>query len=606
MIRVAFRGTVKEHLTALAIGLLFSAFCLLLSGVPAHGADGQGQSLKPYNPFDDPKPAVPQEMLSDKRLDLKVKVYARNKNLGDLLGDLSRVSGVKLSADPKLAAEQPILFFRSRALRDVLAELSGFYGYTWTARPDRGGSRYELIEEIGHVRLRKALVEEGRKRSDAMLLDFAEKYLEASADDPKIKEMSWTNSTAYQSLFGSYGKYGRDVLAAAGMDMLARALEGEGVSMGFGEASPAMQTALCGWMNGMNEMGRRWRQSDQPAPVPVDPAGMASETIEIRRAEGGPAGVSRFEFAVTVPNGSRNTLQWPSYQIRYSEMDVIAGWSSRGNASPTEALPSDITVTPAIPKTRLWLTTADVLQAISEQSGRDVIAESPRQEQQQELFAGVPLDKLVSRICRGSGLSCQADGKAIRLRRTEWYSQQTAAAVPSELVESCWKDLEKTGKLSSANLLALANLSPEQAAAPALRDISGARDALRSPDAIRLWALLSAAPDGLPVSKLTGEQRRWLNTLTSTRYSREPSEPIMPEDVDKGVLTLTTEKPAEGGQGGFFRTPSEFQQINLKSGDKTLLAQPIYLTPPLGDDERKQLIAGRKAERDSNIIKAVR
>lgn len=586
------------------IGLVFVC-ALVFAAAPAVAADATAPSvavpLKAYNPFDDPKPAVPKEMLSDKRLDLKVKVYAKNKNLRDLLDDLSRVSGVKLYAEPKLQAEQPILFFRGRALRDVLTELSGFYGYTWVVTP----IGYELIEDAQHFKLRTDRALENKHRQDAMLLDFTKKYLAASPDDPRIKEMSWTNSNAYQSLFGSYGKFSMDVLAAAGDDLLARALEGEGVSMKFSEASTALQTALCGWMNGMSEMGRRWRQSDQPAPAPVDPAAMASETITIKRAEGGSAGVSRFEFVVTTPTGSRNVLQWPSYQIRYDEMDTIAGWSGGQSASPASSLPADVTITPAIPKTRLWLTMADVLQAISEQSGRDIIAESPRQEQQQELFAGVPLGALVSRICRGNGLSCQADGKAIRLRRTEWFSQQTAALVPTELVEACWKDLEKSGKLSAASLVALANLSPEQATAPALRDMPGARDAFRSPDATKLWALLSATPDGLPVSKLTAEQRRWLNTLTSTRYSREPTEPVKSEDVDKGVLTLTTEKPAEGG-GGYYRMPSEFQQINLKSGDKILLAQPIYLTSPLSDDERKQLIATRKAERDSNVIKAVR
>ena len=139
MTRVAFRGIGKEHLIALTIALLVAALCLLASSGPAHGADGSS-SIKPYSPFDEPKPVLPQEMAADKRLDQKVKVYSRSNSMKGLLDALSSVTGVKLSVEPRLQAEHPLIFFRGRSLRDVMTDLSGFYGYTWLAKPDGAGT----------------------------------------------------------------------------------------------------------------------------------------------------------------------------------------------------------------------------------------------------------------------------------------------------------------------------------------------------------------------------------------------------------------------------------------------------------------------------------
>lgn len=602
MIRIAFRGTTREHLLALAIVLLLSAFCLLLSGVPAHGADQTGLSFKPYNPFDDPKPALPREMTADKRLDLKVKLYATSRNLRDLLDDLSRVSGVKLFAEPKLQAEQPIVFVRSKPLRTVMTELSGFYGCEWTARSGVGGYSYELREPAGRDRLKARLVEEGGKRANAMLLDFTKKYLKASPDDPKMKEIGWADSNAFQSLFGPNGKLAMAMLSAAGEDLLARSLSGDGVTMTFSEASPEFQSAICDWINGMNDMARRWRSEDAPPPS-ADPAGMASARISIKRADPGPSGVSRFEFSVSAEGRPPQSLQWPFYQIRFEDMDTIAGWSA-ADKSFGSGLPSKVRVTPAIPKTRLWFTTADILQAVAEQSGLDVISESPRQEQQQGLFAGVPLNTLISRICRDNGLACRADSGMIRLRRSQWYSQQVAELIPAKLLESCWKDLETTGKLGTANLVALANLSPEQALSVQLRDMPGARDALRNPDAIRLWAALSESADGVPVSKLTREQKAWLDGLLASRSSRSSTPPVKAEDVEKAVISVTTERPS--GNSGYSRSSSEYQQLTLKAGDQVIYAYPVFLSSPLSDADRKMLIDMRRSDKNMNIIQAVR
>ena len=166
MIRAAFRGTAREHLIAVALALLVAICCLLLTGVPAHGADqADGSAIRAYNPFNDPKPAVPAEMLSDKRLDRKVRVSVKSKGLNQFLADLSAKTGVKLSADPKVQAERPIICCNGRSLRDLLTEISGLYGYTWRAVPDRGGYRYDLFEDAPHMKLRTAQSRESARNA---------------------------------------------------------------------------------------------------------------------------------------------------------------------------------------------------------------------------------------------------------------------------------------------------------------------------------------------------------------------------------------------------------------------------------------------------------
>jgi len=53
-----------------------------------------------YNPFDEPKQKVRDEILADKRLDVKVNVSCKSRNLKDLFADLSAKTGVKLPVDP--------------------------------------------------------------------------------------------------------------------------------------------------------------------------------------------------------------------------------------------------------------------------------------------------------------------------------------------------------------------------------------------------------------------------------------------------------------------------------------------------------------------------
>ncbi len=594
MTRIAFRGIPREHLIALAIALLVSAVCLLVSCGTADGADPM--TIKQYSPFDDPKPAIPREIRSDKRLDQKLQVFAKNMDLRALLGDLRSKTGVKLSVEPKIASEHPIIFFKSKSLRDVMTELSGFYGYTWRVK----AQGYELSEDAKHVNLRTSLVKQGRQKQDAQLLDFTRKYLAAKPEDENIVKLSMTNNMLYQMLFGATGKSTAAILSSLGEDTLRRALTDGGVNMGFSEAPAAFQTAFCDWSNAMIERGRRFRGGDQAITVTViDPAGMAAQKVSIRRAEAGSSSFPRFEFSVTTPSGNPVTLQWPPYQLRYEELSLVAGWDTDMGTSTAPVLSSDIRISPAIPQTRLWLTTSDILQAIAEQAPMDVIADNIQQEQQGPLIAGVPLSALVERLCRDQRYSCQVDDSTLRLRLTQWFSQPLLAEGPTKLLETCWKDLEKDGKLSMADLVALASLPPDQMQLPEVRNLPGSREALRSPSAFRLWASLVDAKvpaEGMAVAGLSSEQKKLLDAWIATARS-----PVAPDKIARAVLTVTTEVSQNSYRGGTM----EYQQLNLKAGDEVLMSNPFYLSPPLSDDDRKAIIEQRKAEREADVIKVL-
>ncbi|NIM06695.1 MAG: hypothetical protein GTN65_14020, partial [Armatimonadetes bacterium] len=99
-------------------------------------------ALKPYMPFDEPKPKIPKEILSDARLDQKVKVFVKSKNFKQLFAELSEKTGVKLGTTREISGERAIIYFHKRPLRDVMTEISGLYGYHWLVKGKKGEYRY--------------------------------------------------------------------------------------------------------------------------------------------------------------------------------------------------------------------------------------------------------------------------------------------------------------------------------------------------------------------------------------------------------------------------------------------------------------------------------
>ena len=132
----------------------------------------------------------------------------------------------------------------------------------------------------------------------------------------------------------------------------------------------------------------------------------------------------------------------------------------------------------------------------------------------------------------------------------------------------------------------------------------GATNVSRSPDAFRLWASLTDAKvsaEGLAVSKLSADRKKLFDGWLA---SRPPSGTA--EELASAVIAISTERPSTTGGYGGRMSSTEYQQLTLKAGDKVLLAQPIFLSPALSDDDRKALIETRKADRKADVIKLVR
>lgn len=119
------------------------ALSLVILGVLAAGMTfGASDPLKPYQPFDEPKPKIPQEILADSRLDKHVKVFVKSKNLQQLFAELSAKTDVKLLTSQKLWGERAIIYCHDRPLRDVMTEVSNLFGYHWSVKGLPGSYRY--------------------------------------------------------------------------------------------------------------------------------------------------------------------------------------------------------------------------------------------------------------------------------------------------------------------------------------------------------------------------------------------------------------------------------------------------------------------------------
>ena len=155
--------------------------CLVILGVLAAGlASGASDPLKPYQPLDEPKPKLPQEILTDSRLDRRVKVFVKSKNLQQLFAELSAKTDIKLLANQKLWGERAIIYFHDRPLRDVMTEVANLFGYHWSVKGFPGHYRYELYEDSRHAKRRDGLRKEQAEAQNELVIEFNKKFAEGN------------------------------------------------------------------------------------------------------------------------------------------------------------------------------------------------------------------------------------------------------------------------------------------------------------------------------------------------------------------------------------------------------------------------------------------
>jgi hypothetical protein len=102
-----------------------------------------------------------QAKVVDTRLFRKISLRLKQVPLADLCEELTTATGVRFSASRGIGDEQVTLFVKEQPARDIMRELSRFFGYAWERSGDEGAYRYELRQD-----LRSQLAEEEMRNRD--------------------------------------------------------------------------------------------------------------------------------------------------------------------------------------------------------------------------------------------------------------------------------------------------------------------------------------------------------------------------------------------------------------------------------------------------------
>lgn len=601
--------------------LLVVILCSCVS-IGTHAASGAAR--KAYSPFDEPKRNIPNEILTDKRLDQKVKVFAKDRNLRQLFADLSATTGVEITAAHDVCDERVIIFFHGRPLRDVMTELSGLCGYHWMVTGKSGSYDYELFEDTRREGKRASITAAIKAEQEETLLDFTETLARGGPDaDAALERLKLADSDAYGLVTSPQGKNVSEMLNQLGTGLLIQALANQPAGCRVGDLPPEAQDAIFKCMH-----------DTLPGVTPGD---MPDVQVKVERIVPGADGMPRLNLGLSLPNHGSMGIAWPP--VSGDGMRRAVDRPVAEDVVGETSFPEDQKI--AVDKLR-WLPHArgllfgDLLEAIAVQSGRDVIADYYLQNEYVGAVRTQPLEKAIRMICKTFLYTCQVSGQTMRFRNNKWYAQDTLHEPPSQVVEHLWATLAQTGQLGMRDLTEMASLKDEQLKWPGFRFIPGVDDAQEQPYLVRLWGSLSLAQEekarsaeGLPVSELRPDQEDRMDAWMAAQKVD-----VSAEDVDKAVVLVTTSHPEvkeqPGGGVSFswsnadqergatsLRTSrgaknlyaevsqSVFECLCLRYPSKLMVPASIRLYKPLDEQERKEIIAQRKADKDAEKTELV-
>ena len=564
-------------------------------------------SLKPYSPFDEPKPRIPKEIMEDKRLDVKVNVFVKSKNFRDLFAEITRQTGVKLTADRDIAAERAIIYFHARSLRDVMTKLSGLFGYYWLPKGKEGSYSYELFEDSRHAVHRDQLRRTGKDAYEELIVTLAN----ACTDDAKneaMKRLLQEDPGTYDCIAGSYGKPLASIYAKLGRDFVHRVLNEGPINFSFPDLPPEIQSYILDW-NKAQEARSATSQEDSRV-QPLTPEDVSTAAIKFERVSYGMWRMPR--LGLFISKGNRGyVVTWP---LGLEETDL---WTLTGHEPPPEKLTGDkLLDEPAITLTakrkdlrfgmegNLMLHIGDAVQGIAEQSGKDIIADYYFQETFLKSQNKEPLAKLVKELCEKLDYSCQVEGSTLRFRFNKWYLQPLLEEPPARLLEAWWQKITSLGRLDFQDLITIVGLSGKQGSWPGLRFIPGVDLALKSPASWNIWDSFgkdleakAQTGEGLPVLQLSRDQfdqlAAWVKLM-----------PWVGPEQDLAAATIRTSKPqVTGVVTGDSSTPSTGQAFMLEWPGRTYQFRPQI--KPLSEQERNEAIAQRKADVEADKVEVV-
>ena len=549
-------------------------------------------SLKPYSPFDEPKPRIPKEIIQDKRLDVKVNVFVKSKNFRDLFAEITKQTGVKLTTSHELAAERAIIYFHARPLRDVMTEVSGLFGYYWLPKVDS----YELREDSRHAVRRKTIADQIKKEQDDMILELLQKSQDkdwVKGLDSKIKPM----------LEGDEPR----LILTLGTDFLRKVLAQKEIVCKFGDLPPDVQEAFIAWSDRAHARARDiFQQRGHPIEITdYTAADLADDYMSFKRYGGyDMPSIQIMDDPWDDTHGGMFHFTFP-YYVGEKDVRKALGKPEVQRLKAEKPLPADPKITADKYRPIGWYSYAvsvgDTLQAISQQSGLDVIADyhftvgTKRVTKQ-------PLDKTVDLVCdEQHGYVCQFDGATLRFRYYSWFTKPLTEEPPPDLIEKCWKEIGEQGVLNLDTMVDIGCLPDKQLKWPGFKEIPYASWLTNSAPLLRMWRVLG--PDlvkeaesaaGLPIERLSAYQS---DQLLAWAKSVDPR--IESQDLAKSVIRISYVLRSDDDSGNY-------HELAIMRGDQAVVKSHFSVLSALAEKYRKALVAQRKADAEADKVEVVR
>ena len=574
-------------------------------------------SLKPYSPFDEPKPRIPNEIIEDKRLDVEVNVFVKSKSFRDLFAEITKQTGIKLTCEREIAAERAIIYFHARPLRDVMTELSGLFGYYWLPKGKEGNYRYELREDSRHAKRREEVDKQRADELNALFVRFTDKVIKEPAVLDRLLEDS--PKRAWGPSRTLYYKGVPDLLSALGMERIQDlAWASESGVLPWEDLPPALKEGILAWVNAFGEYRRQAAVEGGRDPSYIGNYGMADlQQCEFRYNPFRGSSSSMPHFALRVRkldrSGSIGWTSWPPFLNSEDELRKAMGDPVRDTLLLEKPLPDKCEIT--VSKARFsrhgegCVSLGDVTEAIAKSAEIDVIADYYLQDldfYNTHLYFLDPvekqtLSKVLGTIQDSLDYACRFDGLTLRLRYYPWFSRKLVPEPPSALIEKCWQELEKKGALSLETMTEIACMPDEQLEWGGFEFMPQAQEAWMSSTSLRMRRvvrprMLSIAESeaGLPVGSLNREQ---FDELFD--WAKEYKDDIQPADLSQGIIHIAYTNGSEDAGGSFWRF-SVTLQGEVIEGNK------VFLSCSLSRERLKEVTAQRKADAEADKVEVVK
>jgi len=593
----------KKGVTSMSLRLLRSYLCvavaicpLLLISVPCLSADEAASTPKLYSPFDEPQPKMPAEFAIDKRLDVRISVSVKSKNMKDLFSSLRRLTGVNVVVAKELSAERPIIFYRDKPLREVMIDISNLYGYFWLAKGQKGTWTYELFEDLVHAKRRDQVRDSQEAAMVDGLLEAIDQATRTLESDAALEELHRTNPRLYKTASDPWKRELLKLINLLGKPAIRGCLNDLGFTQDYTDLSSEMQAAVLRTLNADP------RYSDDPVPWTADQ--MRTTRVQFKRWRYSVFSPPHVCLYLTLPSkvghpGDRNMNGWPGYSD--GEPDLLSLPEQPAGRVIGDPLPSDARITLEQTREQLYdgaILVGDVLDAIARQANLDVIADYYFQETSLPPCADELVGKLVSQTCLTMDYTCQVDKDTLRFRFNKWYLQPLPEEPPLSLQEHWWRRITDIGGLSLDDLLDIACLRDKQTYWGGFRFIPQAWQARWFPRTARVVRMLGPAfedkactPAGLPVSKLDSDQFARLADWAGVMGVKESPEGLL-------KYTIRIEKSGD---------PVNTLQFRLILPDGTPRSVPMTARlERLSEAERRKIAEERATELAADTIELSR